>query len=156
MIWWWVQWLLIRNIQSILKIVYSCKLTLSNMSEYFKYWTHIEYFKTKQAGYIANLLLMAMHTLCLETERKIQFSTEELHNLSSFFIYYLKHGRSKTYRESQIEQNSQQCIPAHAFWIIYLQQLLWRRLRVYCMSLHMSAVKQYSKFGFHSSSLMLC
>ena len=59
----------------------------------------------------------------------------------SFFIYYSRHGRNKTYGWSEKEQNFQQCIPGHASWIIYLQQLLWRRLSVYFMSLHMTAKK---------------
>lgn len=72
-----------------------------------------------------------------------------------FFKHYLRHNRNKISRESQMEQNSPQHIPGYAFWIIYPQQSLWSRLGVYCMSLSMTVVKQYSKFGFHSSSLTL-
>lgn len=39
-------------------------------------------------------------------KRKMQFHRGMVH-FFSFFIYYLRHGRNKTYRESQIEQNSQ-------------------------------------------------
>lgn len=73
------------------------------------------------------------------------------------FKYYLRHGWNKTYRESQIEQNLQHCIPGHAFWIIYLQQPLWRRLQMHCMSL--KAVKAILQGWFSQlffNALLVC
>lgn len=72
-----------------------------------------------------------------------------------FFIHYLRHNRNKIYRESQTEQNSSQHIPGCAFWIIHPEPSLWSSLAVYCTSLSMTVVKQYSCFAFHSSSLTL-
>lgn len=65
-----------------------------------------------------------------------------------FFIHYLRHNKHKISRESQMEQNSPQHIPGCAFWIIYPQQSLWSRLGVYCTSLSMTVVKQYSQVWF--------
>lgn len=76
----------------------------------------------------------------------------------SFFIYYLRHGRNKTYKERQRVQNSHQCIPGSSFWIIYLQQPFWRRHRVYFMWLRMTAENQYSKVWFSElfNALLVC
>lgn len=102
-------------------------------------------------------LYSPVYKFCSEGGRKIQFSTEKLFMLffPPFFIHYLRHNRNKISRESQMEQNSPQHIPGFDFWIIYPQQSLWSKLGVYCMSLSMTVGKQYSKFGFHSSSLTL-
>lgn len=99
-------------------------------------------------------LCSPVYKFCQETERKSN-SPQSSGTLFffSFFIYYLRHGRNKTYRESQIEQNSLQRIPGHGLWIIYLQQPLWRRLRLYCMSLHMTAVRQCAQLWFFTSLL---
>lgn len=83
------------------------------------------------------------------------------YTFSFFFFSYIiwDMARNKTYQESQMEPKSQQPIPGHAFWIIYFQQPLWRRLAVYCMSLHMTAEKQYSQVWFSQlffNALLVC
>lgn len=98
--------------------------------------------------------------LFTETERKNHSSTDMVHFFGFFFSYIIwDMARNKTYQESQMEPKSQQPIRGHAFWIIYFQQPLWRRLTVYCMSLHMTAEKQYSQVWFSQlffNALLVC
>lgn len=94
----------------------------------------------------------------LETERKTQFPKKGMVHFFffSFVIYYLRQGRKKARCEGVREWKTLSKV-----YLAVLSELFtfsssfWRRLRVYCMSLHMTAVKKYVKFGFHSSSLLL-
>lgn len=75
-------------------------------------WTYLNKTSSDSAALLTNSVR--------RQKEKIQFSTEEWYTFSLLFSYIIWHGRNKTYCESQTEQNFQQCIPGHVFWIIYL------------------------------------
>lgn len=67
--------------------------------------------------------------------RQREKSNFPLRNSTVGFFFFLSSyviGNMAGTKLRKSEKETQQCIPDQALWIIYLQQLLWRRLRVYC------------------------